>query len=69
MRANLMNSPRLLLSLGIILMFLGIILPFLMVIHVLESTFFLNFFSWGASVAGLSFGTIGFAMYSRGKKN
>jgi hypothetical protein len=27
----------------------------------------LNFFSWGASVAGLSFGTIGFAMYSRGK--
>jgi hypothetical protein len=50
-------------------MFLGIILPFLMVIHILESTFFLNFFSWGASVAGLSFGTIGFAMYSRGKKN
>lgn len=69
MRANLMNSPRLLLSLGIFLMLLGIILPFLMVIHVLESTFFLNFFSWGASVAGLSFGTIGFAMYSRGKKN
>ena len=68
MRANLMNSPRLLLSLGIVLMFSGIILPFLMVIHVLESTFFLNFFSWGASVAGLSLGTIGFAMYSRNKK-
>jgi hypothetical protein len=50
-------------------MLLGIILPFLMVIHVLESTFFLNFFSWGASVAGLSCGTIGFAMYSRGRKN
>jgi hypothetical protein len=50
-------------------MLLGIILPFLMVIHVLQSTFFLNFFSWGASVAGLSFGTIGFAMYARGKKN
>lgn len=64
-----MNSPRLLLSLGIILMLLGIILPFLMVIHVLESTFFLNFFSWGASVAGLAFGTIGFSIYSRGKKN
>jgi hypothetical protein len=69
MRANLMNSPRFLLGLGIILMLLGIILPFLMVIHVLESTFFLNFFSWGASVAGLSFGTIGFSIYSRGKKN
>ena len=69
MRANIMNFPRLLLSLGVVLMLLGVILPFLMVIHVLTSTFFLNFFSWGASVAGLSFGTIGFAMYSRGKKN
>ena len=63
-----MNSPRLLLVLGLTLMLLGIILPFLMLIHVLESTFFLNFFSWGASVAGLAFGTIGFAMYSRGQK-
>ena len=60
-----MNSPRLLLSLGLLLMLLGVILPFLMVIHILESSFFLNFFSWGASVAGLAFGTIGFAMYSR----
>jgi hypothetical protein len=31
--------------------------------------FNLKFFSWGASVTGLSFGTIGFAMYLRGKKN
>ena len=64
----MMTNPRLLLSLGVSLMLLGIILPFLMVIHVLESTFFLNFFSWGASVAGLSFGTIGFALYSRTKR-
>ena len=63
-----MNNPRFLLSLGLVLMFLGIILPFLMVIKVLESTFFLNFFSWGASVAGLSFGTIGFTLYSRTRK-
>jgi hypothetical protein len=63
-----MVNPRFLLSLGVILMFLGVALPFLMVIHILESTFFLNFFSWGASVAGLSFGTIGFAMYARGRK-
>jgi hypothetical protein len=66
---KMMTSPRFLLSLGVILMLLGIILPFLMVIKVLESTFFLNFFSWGASVAGLSFGTIGFAMWSRGRKD
>lgn len=64
----MMNSPRLLLTLGMLLMLLGIILPFLMVIKVLESTFFLNFFSWGASVAGLAFSTIGFALWSKGKR-
>jgi len=62
-------SPRLLLCLGVILMLLGIILPFLIVVHLLESTFFLNFFSWGASVSGLSLGTIGFALYGRIKRN
>ena len=50
-------------------MFLGIILPFLMVIKVLESTFFLNFFAYGASVAGLAFGTIGFALWSRNRRD
>jgi hypothetical protein len=64
-----MKSPRLLLGIGILLMLLGIILPFLMVIKVVESTFFMNFFSWGASVAGLAFGTIGFAMWSRTKRD
>lgn len=64
----MMRSPRFLLSLGLFLMVLGIVLPFLMVIKVLESTFFLNFFSWGASVAGLSLGTIGFALWSRGRR-
>lgn len=70
MRANnSMNSPRFMLGLGVFLMLLGIILPFLMVIQILESTFFLNFLSWGASVAGLAFGTIGFAMYSKASKD
>ena len=64
----MMRSPRFLLSFGIFLMLLGIALPFLMIVQVLESTFFLNFFSWGASVAGLSFGTIGFALWSRGRR-
>lgn len=57
-----MKSPRLLLGLGLSLMLLGVILPFLMVIHVVESTFFLNFFSWGASVVGLVLGMIGVAL-------
>jgi hypothetical protein len=64
----MINSPRFLLSLGLVLMLLGILLPFLMIIKVLESTFFLNFFAWGASVAGLALGTIGFAMWSRNKR-
>ena len=64
----MINSPRLLLLLGVAMMLLGIVLPFLMVIKVLESTFLLNFFSWGASVAGLAFGTIGFAMWTKGRK-
>jgi hypothetical protein len=62
-------SPRLLLSLGLFLMGLGIVLPFLIVIKVLESTFFLNFFSWAASVAGLALGMVGFAMYSRNRRD
>ena len=60
-----MNSPRFMVSLGITLMLLGIILPFLMLIHLLESTFFLNFFSWGASVGGLFLGVIGVATWVR----
>ncbi|HMS00619.1 MAG TPA: hypothetical protein PKK96_03320 [Anaerolineales bacterium] len=63
-----MIPPRFLLFSGVMLMLAGIILPFLMVIHVLESTFILNFFSWGVSVAGLAFGTIGFALYVRIRK-
>jgi hypothetical protein len=63
-----MNSPRLLLSLGLTLMLLGIILPFMMLIHLLESTFFLNFFSWGASVSGLFLGVIGVATWVRMRK-
>lgn len=66
---KMMKSPRFLLILGVVLMLLGIALPFLIVIKVLESTFFLNFFSWGASVAGLAFGTIGFALWSRERKD
>ena len=63
-----MTNPRFLLVLGIILMLLGIALPFLMVIHVLKPTFFLNFLSWASSVGGLAFGTIGFAMYSKTRR-
>ncbi len=45
-------------------MLLGFLLPLLMVIKVFESTLFLNFFSWIASVMGLFLGLIGAAQYA-----
>jgi uncharacterized membrane protein len=63
-----MKSPRLLLGLGLFLMLLGIALPFAMVIHVVESTFFLNFFSWGASVLGLTLSMIGIVLLRSTRK-
>jgi hypothetical protein len=57
--------PVALLCAGTLLQVTGCALPFLMVIHALESTFFLNFFAWGASVVGLALGMIGLAHYAR----
>jgi hypothetical protein len=64
----MMKSPRLLVGLGLVLMLLGIALPFLILIKVLESTFFLNFFAYGASVGGLFLGIIGAATWVRTRK-
>jgi hypothetical protein len=53
---------------GFALAVLGVVLPFLMVLHILKSTFFLNFFSYTASLVGLILGIIGAASYVRLKK-
>lgn len=58
-------SPAQLILIGFILSLLGVALPLLMVIHVLQSTFFLNFFSYISSVIGLFLGIIGAATYIR----
>ena len=63
------SSPRFLFRSGIFLMIVGIVLPFLMSIRVVESTFVLNFLSYGASVVGLSLGSIGFMMGSRERED
>ncbi len=52
-------DPRLILGIGVVLLLLGFILPMLMVMQVVQSTLFLNFFSYIASVAGLMLGVIG----------
>lgn len=41
----------------------GFVLPFLMVMQVVESTFFLNFISYAASVVGMVLGMIGAVQY------
>ena len=64
----MIKSPRFMVGLGLVLMLLGIILPFLILIKVLESTFFLNFFAYGASVGGLFLGIIGVSYWVRIRK-
>ncbi len=59
------KQPLRLILIGFVLVTLGMVLPFLMVMQVVESTFFLNFFSFGASVSGIFLGIIGGAMYVR----
>ena len=48
---------------GLFLVLAGFGLPVLMVMQVIKSTFVLCFLSYGASVAGLFVGLIGFATY------
>jgi hypothetical protein len=57
-------SARTLLILGFILVMLGFILPLLEVMRILESTFFLNFFAYAASISGVFLGVIGVAYYT-----
>jgi hypothetical protein len=60
-----MKNPKTLLIIGFFLILAGVVLPFLMVIHIFESTFFLNFFSFAAQVTGLFLGFIGSVIYIR----
>jgi putative Mn2+ efflux pump MntP len=59
------KQPLRLILLGFVGVMAGVVFPLLMVLGVLKSTFFLNFFSFTASVAGLFLGIIGGAMYVR----
>lgn len=55
--------PWTLIFIGLILSLLGFLLPLLMVIHVITSTFFLNFFSGAIMFVGLALGIIGASQY------
>jgi hypothetical protein len=52
-------TPKQMILIGAGLLILGVVLPFLMVMDVLESTFFINFFSYACQVSGLVLGMIG----------
>lgn len=56
-------SPKTLILVGFVLVVVGFVLPFLMVMQVVESTFFLNFISYAASVVGMVLGMIGAVQY------
>jgi purine-cytosine permease-like protein len=58
-----------LLVLAVFLMLFGCIMPFLMALRVVESTIFLNFLSFGASVLGLFLGLAGIAGAHQEKAN
>lgn len=60
-------TPVQMILLGFFLMILGVVLPFLMVIHIIESTFFLNFFSYTSSLVGVIVGFIGVTTWFRGR--
>jgi hypothetical protein len=63
-----LNNPRSLLILGFFMVLFGAVGPFLMVIGVLESTFFMNFLSFIASIVGLFLGLLGISMYRKPPK-
>jgi hypothetical protein len=50
---------------GFLLVLLGAVLAWLLVLHILPSTFLLNFLSYASSVAGLFLGLVGAALYVR----
>ena len=61
-------TPGQMILIGIGLMLMGILFPFLMVMHVVKSSFALNFFSYGAQISGLFLGIIGAVTSFKQKK-
>jgi hypothetical protein len=59
------HNPKNLIWIGLVLVILGAVVPFLMVMGILQSSFFLNFFSYISSVLGLFLGIIGASMIIR----
>jgi hypothetical protein len=57
----MLERPKLLFVIATLLMLFGVVMPLLMVIKVVESTFFLNFLSYGSSTLGFFLGIVSIA--------
>lgn len=64
----MLNHPKRLIIIATGMMLLGVIIPFLMVLHLLESTFFLNFLAAISSTLGFFLGFIGVALLRSSEK-
>ena len=58
-------SPKILILIGFVLVLAGAVIPWLIVLRVIPSTMFLNFFAFTASMVGIFLGMIGGATYVR----
>jgi membrane associated rhomboid family serine protease len=60
-----MDNPVRLMAIGLIGLIIGVVLPFMMVLRLIEPSFLLSFFSYGASIVGLLLGLLGAVSYAR----
>lgn len=57
----LLEHPKRLFVTATLLMIFGVVMPFLMVLKLVESTFFLNFLSYGSQILGFFLGIVSIA--------
>jgi cytosine/uracil/thiamine/allantoin permease len=59
----MLNHPGRLMAMSVSMMLFGVVMPFLMVLHIVESTFFMNFLSFIASTLGSFLGIVSIALF------
>ena len=57
------------LIIGLILILIGVIIPLFMVVHIIESTFLLNFISYICSIIGLFLGSLAAMTFVKNKRD
>ena len=62
------TTPKRLIIIGFLLVLFGAAMPWFLILGYVKSTFFINFLTYGASVAGLIMGVMGAAMWSATKR-